>query len=188
MPEDRVVAIEDGQQFNVGSRTLLLRDTPGHAKHHYAVWDALSQGWFTGDTFGVSYRATDAEHCGATQTHYLIPTSTPVQFDPDAWAQTINMLMSYQPQRMYLTHFGMVEDVAFLADELRRKLQEYSLLAKRHVSTEQPHQALKQALTELHQQDLKRLDAKLTAEEITELYAVDLELNTQGLLFWLQHS
>lgn len=185
---DRVISIEDGQTFDLSGRTLVLRDTPGHAKHHYAVWDETSRGWFTGDTFGVSYRATDAVACGLKQQHYLIPTSTPVQFDPQAWAATIDMLMSYQPQRMYLTHFGMVEDVAFLANELRRKLQEYSLLAKRHEAAANPHAALKQALTDLHCSDLHKLHATLSDAEITELYSVDLELNTQGLLFWLEHG
>lgn len=185
---ERVISIEDGQTFQLGKRQLLLRDTPGHAKHHYAVWDATSQGWFTGDTFGISYRQTDADQCSSRQPHYLIPTSTPIQFDPDAWRETINMLMSYQPKRMYLTHYGMVEDVDFLADELKRKLQEYVLLTRRHANAENAHQQLKQALTQLHCDDLARLGAQLSNAEISELLAVDLELNTQGLLFWHNHT
>lgn len=185
---ERVVSIEDGQVFQLGSRALEIRDTPGHAKHHYAVWDAQSQGWFTGDTFGVSYRDTDAERCGLSQAHYLIPTSTPVQFDPLAWAETLDMLMSYQPKRMYLTHYGMVENVDVLAKDLARKLQEYSLLAQRHGHADNAHEALKQALTELHINDLQRLGAKLSREQVESIFSVDLELNTQGLLFWLQHE
>jgi glyoxylase-like metal-dependent hydrolase (beta-lactamase superfamily II) len=186
--ESRVVSIEDGDSFQLSQRRLELRDTPGHAKHHYAVWDSQSQGWFTGDTFGISYRATDSAECGLTQAHYIIPTSTPVQFDPDAWLDTINMLMSYQPQRMFLTHFGMIEDVNRLADDLRRKLQEYSLLAQRHRDSDRPHQDLKTALKALHKEDLQRLGAKLSEREIEQLFAVDFELNTQGLLFWQEHA
>lgn len=186
--ESRVVSIKDGDSFQLGQRRLELRDTPGHAKHHYAVWDAQSRGWFTGDTFGISYRATDGPECGLTQAHYIIPTSTPVQFDPESWAKTIDMLMSYQPQRMFLTHFGMIEDVKRLADDLRRKLQEYSLLAKRYRDGDSPHRELKAALRTLHTQDLERLGAKLSELEIEQLFAVDFELNTQGLLFWQEHA
>jgi glyoxylase-like metal-dependent hydrolase (beta-lactamase superfamily II) len=186
--ENRVVSIKDGDSFQLGQRRLELRDTPGHAKHHYAVWDAKSQGWFTGDTFGISYRATDGAECGLTQAHYIIPTSTPVQFDPDAWLDTINMLMSYQPQRMFLTHFGMIEDLQRLANDLRRKLHEYSLLAQRHRDSDSAHKDLKAALKALHKEDLQRLGAKLSEREIEQLFAVDFELNTQGLLFWQEHA
>ena len=188
-PEERIVVAEDGDAFELGSRRLEIRDTPGHAKHHYAVWDAQSQGWFTGDTFGISYRDTDAAGgCGLSQPHYLIPTSTHVQFDPLAWAETIDMLMERQPQRMFLTHFGRVENVEDLANDLRRKLQEYVLLTRRHGNSKNAHAELKAALTELHQQDLKRLNANLSEQQIAEIFAVDLELNTQGLLFWHQHA
>lgn len=185
---ERVISIEDGQVFHVGERPLELIDSPGHARHHYCVWDATSQGWFTGDTFGISYRSTDASACGLSQPHYLIPTSTPVQFEPVVWAQTLDRLMSYQPKRMYLTHFGMVEDAEGLANDLRRKLQEYVLLTKRHGEQDNRHQALKNAITQLHIDDLKRMNAQLDEEDIKNIFSVDLELNTQGLLFWLDNS
>lgn len=186
--QNRVISIKDSDAFELAGRVLELRDTPGHARHHYAVWDATSEGWFTGDTFGISYRETDATACGSNQPHYLIPTSTPVQFDPEAWNSTIDMLMSYQPQRMYLTHFGMVEDVKRLSQDLKRKLQEYVLLTRRHGLADKPHQALKAALTELHNADLNRMGANLSPEQIEAIYQVDLELNTQGLLFWFEHA
>ncbi|MDD9893558.1 MAG: MBL fold metallo-hydrolase [Gammaproteobacteria bacterium] len=185
---ERIISIEDGDSFSLAGRQLEIRDTPGHAKHHYAVWDAVSRGWFTGDTFGISYRETDATACGSTQQHYLIPTSTPVQFDPEAWNNTIDMLMSYKPERMFLTHFGMVEDVASLSIELKRKLHEYVLLTRRHGLAENAHTLLKGALKQLHTDDLARLGAQLSAEQVEQIYAVDLELNTQGLLFWLEHA
>lgn len=185
---NRVVSIEDGQIVMLGQRKLELIDSPGHARHHYCVWDATSRGWFTGDTFGISYRSTDAAACGLSQPHYLIPTSTPVQFEPTVWAQTLDRMMKYQPQRMFLTHFGMVEDVEHLANELRRKLQEYVLLTRRNAEADDRHAALKQALTDLHVNDLKRLGAQLDEADIKNIFSVDLELNTQGLLFWLDNS
>lgn len=185
---DRVISIEDGQVFTLGNRSLELIDSPGHARHHYCVWDAASQGWFTGDTFGISYRNTDANACGLSQPHYLIPTSTPVQFEPTVWAQTLDRIMGYQPKRMFLTHFGMVEDVENLANDLRRKLQEYVLLTKRCANKDNRHAALKQAITDLHVNDLQRLGAQLDEEDIKNIFSVDFELNTQGLLFWLDNS
>ena len=39
IPEDRMIIAEDNYQLKFGSRTLLFRDTPGHANHHFCVWD-----------------------------------------------------------------------------------------------------------------------------------------------------
>ena len=51
VPEQRVRAVEDGERLRLGDRELLFRDTPGHARHHFCVWDEKTAGWFTGDTF-----------------------------------------------------------------------------------------------------------------------------------------
>lgn len=51
----RVIETHDGYVLDFNGRTLEFIDTPGHAKHHHCIWDARSQGWFTGDTFGLAY-------------------------------------------------------------------------------------------------------------------------------------
>ena len=56
---DRAVASQDGMTLPLGQRTLSLIDTPGHARHHHCIWDPVTRGWFTGDTFGLSYREHD---------------------------------------------------------------------------------------------------------------------------------
>ena len=59
---DAVRALRGGQGFQVG-RARRLRsvyfDTPGHARHHHCIWDDRSRAFFTGDTFGLSYREFD---------------------------------------------------------------------------------------------------------------------------------
>jgi hypothetical protein len=35
--------------------------------------------------------------------------TTPIQFDPDAWKNTIQQLMTLQPKYAYLTHFNRIE-------------------------------------------------------------------------------
>jgi len=55
----RVQTTHDGMSVALGRRRLEFADTPGHALHHHCVWDEASRGWFTGDTFGLSYREFD---------------------------------------------------------------------------------------------------------------------------------
>jgi glyoxylase-like metal-dependent hydrolase (beta-lactamase superfamily II) len=59
VPAERVSTSHDGQVLEWAGRQLELADTPGHARHHHCIWDPLTQGWFTGDTFGLSYREFD---------------------------------------------------------------------------------------------------------------------------------
>ena len=89
---------------------LRLVDTPGHARHHHCIWDEASRGWFTGDTFGLSYREFDTA-AGA----WILPTSTPVQFEPEALRASVGRLLERAPRCVYLTHYGRVGDVAAAA-------------------------------------------------------------------------
>ena len=86
----RIVAAakRSGKVLQVGSRPLRIAHTPGHARHHHCIWDSTTRGWFTGDTFGLSYREFDTAH-GA----WIVPTSTPVQFEPEALKQSCTSTM-----------------------------------------------------------------------------------------------
>eukprot|EP00456_Euglypha_rotunda_P003987 TRINITY_DN106785_c0_g1_i1.p1 TRINITY_DN106785_c0_g1~~TRINITY_DN106785_c0_g1_i1.p1 ORF type:complete len:117 (-),score=31.45 TRINITY_DN106785_c0_g1_i1:10-360(-) len=98
-----------------------------------------------------------------------MPTTTPVQFEPDAWEQTIDRYLSFDPQRMYLTHYGCVENVPQLAGELRQGLRAYQDLARSVPSGEARHQALMAALLDY---GLKGLREKHSP--VTEAYAREI--------------
>src|SRR5205814_2808706 len=106
VPAERVVTTEDGSTIALAGRELRFIDTPGHARHHHCIWDERSRGFFTGDTFGLSYREFDTD-----QGAWLLPTTTPVQFEPGALRQSVLRMLSAQPRQMYLTHFGPVDEV-----------------------------------------------------------------------------
>ena len=79
---DRIIEAPDESRIDLNGRSLLFLDTPGHARHHNCIYDEQSQSFFTGDTFGVSYRELDVNGL-----EFVFPTTTPVQFDPDADAE-----------------------------------------------------------------------------------------------------
>jgi len=87
IPAERVIVAEDGQRLQLGRRTFEFVDAPGHARHHFCVWDEASRSMFTGDTFGLSYREL-ASARGA----FILPTTTPVQFEPEALLASIDRL------------------------------------------------------------------------------------------------
>ncbi|RXL72962.1 MBL fold metallo-hydrolase, partial [Citrobacter sp. AAK_AS5] len=71
--------------------------------------------FFTGDTFGLSYRELDVDG-----RPFIMPTTTPTQFDPQAMHDSIDRMLAMQPQAMYLTHYSRVTDVERLGADLHR--------------------------------------------------------------------
>lgn len=186
VPAARASASSDGQRVRVGGRELLLFDTPGHARHHHCVWDTVSGGWFTGDTFGLSYREFDAPDGGA----WIMPTSSPTQFEPEPLKHSIERMMATQPRRMYLTHYGAVgrdaADVRRLADLLHRQIDAMADIATGLASTPDRHEALKQALLELYLREVDfHLGDGMSTDQASRLLALDVELNAQGLGIWV---
>ena len=180
VPAERVLTSTDGMTVELGGRPLLLADTPGHARHHHCIWDKASRGWFTGDTFGLSYREFDTAR-GA----WIVPTSTPVRFEPDALRLSIERLLSFDPACMYLTHFSRVTDVARLGRLLLGLLAEMTALGRETQYRADRHEALKRGQLEIFTRSLAEHGCSHDPARIAELLAMDLELNAQGMALWL---
>jgi glyoxylase-like metal-dependent hydrolase (beta-lactamase superfamily II) len=181
--KDRVVVMEDGDELTVGGRKLEFMDAPGHARHHFTVWDEQTRGWFTGDTFGLSYRNLDTVN-GA----FVFPTTTPIQFDPPALIASIDRMMEKKPESMYLTHFGRVQDVQRLAEDMREGVHEFVQLAERFASSENRTRCIEDAMMDRLFERARAHGVTLGEDELRETFAGDVILNTQGIEFWLDHG
>jgi glyoxylase-like metal-dependent hydrolase (beta-lactamase superfamily II) len=183
VPAERAEATHDGMVLRFGTRTLHFADTPGHARHHHCIWDDATRGWFTGDTFGLSYREFD-NHNGA----WLLPSSTPVQFEPDALRASVQRLLEREPAAMYLTHYGRIKEPQRLAAGFMRLLQGMVDIGAMHRLAEQRHAKLREALRALYIDSLREHGCEFGDQRIAELLAVDIELNAQGLGVWLDKA
>ncbi|HEX5686438.1 MAG TPA: MBL fold metallo-hydrolase [Ideonella sp.] len=181
---DRVQTSTDGMSLVLGGRTLQLIDTPGHALHHHCIWDPVSRGWFTGDTFGISYRELD----NAAGQPWIFPASTPVQFQPDALRVSIGRLLAPAPAAVYLTHYGCLGQVQALGSQLLQVLDEVVTLGRALRDDPQRYQALRQGLRALYLRSVRQHGSALTDAAIAEVLAVDIELNAQGMAVWLDRE
>lgn len=183
VPAERVLIAEDGLELDLGGRRLTLLDTPGHANHHCCILDDRTRGFFTGDTFGISYRELDTDHGP-----FLFAPSTPVAFDPDAWLATLERLMSYRPGAMYLTHFGRLEDPDRHVDDLRRSIRDLAAAALAEAGTpaEERPDRLREAVGRMLVAGAQAQGCQLPEARIRQVLEVDTELNAQGLEVWLQ--
>jgi glyoxylase-like metal-dependent hydrolase (beta-lactamase superfamily II) len=179
VPAERAKPSSDDMVLDLAGRPLRLIDTPGHAKHHHCVWDARSRGWFTGDTFGLSYREFDQDGRA-----WALPTSTPVQFDPKAMKASIARMLAAEPECLYVTHYGRVTEVPRLAALLNGLIDRMAALARQ--AQAERHERLKSGLLAIYAESLREHGSRLPDERIAELLAMDLELNAQGLAVWLE--
>jgi glyoxylase-like metal-dependent hydrolase (beta-lactamase superfamily II) len=180
VPAERVLTTDDGTILDLAGRPLQFIHTPGHARHHHCIWDERSRGFFTGDTFGLSYREFDTAR-GA----WIMPTTTPVQFEPDELQASIERMLGYRPACMYLTHFGAVADVPRLGALLLEQLAEVVALGHRLAGAPDRHAALQGGLLAIYLRRLREHGCRLPDAQIAALLAMDLELNAQGMEIWL---
>jgi len=176
----RVIEAADSFILNINGRILKFLDTPGHARHHFCVWDEESKTMFTGDTFGVSYREFD------TKDNILVfPTTTPVQFEPDKLLSSIDLIMSYKPDNIALTHFSMIKPEKKVVKQLKDGVMHMSSIAKEQFGQADSKEKIKQKISSYL---LGQLDAGKDKNFCLEKLENDLELNAQGLMVWMAHQ
>ena len=156
----------------------MFRHTDGHAKHHFCVWDETTAGWFTGDMFGVSYPRQ--RHAKGT---FVMPATTPTQFEPALYAESVDKLARSRPGFMYLTHFG-----ALPFDDRQVELLKDQLDAYTGLGLEGPADttALEDQVLDVTRNALERVVTPERAAEELALLRIDARLNAQGIAWWGQ--
>lgn len=183
IPSDRIIEAKDGLVLHLGHRPFLIRDTPGHARHHYCLIDIEGNGIFVGDTFGTSYR-----FCDVDDKHFIYPATTPTQLEPEAYHASVDMLLSYRLPFMYLTHFGRISNIRHGAEQFHRRLNELVRFAQ---EVEKESERFAMLLAKLNQyvlSELRQHGCKLPTEEILKRYGNENELSAMGLFCWLDRK
>lgn len=99
-PEARVIPLVDGESVSVAGVTVTAIETPGHAFHHHAF--LLEGSLFAGDAAGARLPGED----------YTSVTAAPPQFHLEHTLSSIRRLAESNANRLYLTHYGEVPEVA----------------------------------------------------------------------------
>ncbi len=181
-PESRCRALEEGDTLPLGDTALRFLDTPGHANHHGCFFDPRGGNLFTGDTFGLRYPELDA-----AGSPFLLATTTPVAFDPDAWNRSLEKMMALEPERACLTHFGPLEAPARWLPLLQASLETHVRIALEEEENpeEGREERLREALKERILEAAQAHGALPGKDEVESLLEIDIGLNAQGLAVWL---
>jgi glyoxylase-like metal-dependent hydrolase (beta-lactamase superfamily II) len=183
IPAERITPTTDGERLQLGPSELRILHTPGHALHHQALFDAQARAVFTGDTFGLSYREFDTE-----QGALIVPTTTPTQFDPEQLLASITRLAELPADAAYLTHFGRVSALPRLAQALREQIAAFVESARRHAQASDRHGRIRAEMRELWIARARAHGVADAEARVDSVLGPDLELNTQGLIAWLERE
>jgi len=176
----RVIEADDNFILDFEGRELKFIDTPGHARHHFCVWDKQTESMFTGDTFGISYRDLDKEN-----EVYIFPSTSPVQFDPEALIKSIYKIMEYKPQRVCLTHFAAIKPTQKVVDQLIDGIHFVSNLAKKYATENDAELIIQDEMMSYLLKGIEKVGND-DLEFCRDRLKLDVEINTQGLIYWQQ--
>ena len=93
VPAGRVRELRGGERLLAGGRELEVAATPGHASHHVCYFDRSSGVAFVGDTAGIRRGAGT----------YVMPPTPPPDIDLEAWRQSGDRIMAWDPDTLFLT-------------------------------------------------------------------------------------
>ena len=180
----RVQVVTDGDRISWQGNQFEFYDAPGHALHHLYLYQPETQSVFTGDALGLCYQAfRDGSES------FLFPTTTPVQFDPDAMHNTIDKIMGHQPLTIYPTHYGPFSPNAAMVDALHRHVDRMVELVRTLPEAEQKDEDLLTGnILDYMCEELDTLGSNTSDTFRRQWLQMDARLNAQGLLVWRDRS
>ncbi len=147
-PAERLVVVEDGDTIDLGGgRRLRALATPGHASHHHAYLETASGSIFAGDVAGIRIGGI----------RFVFPPTPPPDIDLGQWRRSIERLRSLRPARLYLGHFGAVDDPEWHFDDLLARLFVWGGLIAAYLERGDDPEAIAERLRSLTEEELALL-------------------------------
>jgi len=115
VPEERITALEGGDEVDLGDRTVDVIHAPGHAPHQVVFHDREDDLLFSGDAGGIRPPGADR----------LFPTSPPVNFDLEGCLADAETIAERDPDRICFGHFGDADFSPALMSEYERVLTDW---------------------------------------------------------------
>jgi glyoxylase-like metal-dependent hydrolase (beta-lactamase superfamily II) len=120
VPESQLHVLSGGEKLNFEQAGRFeVAYTPGHASHHVCYLHDSGTA-LVGDVGGVRI----------TPNSPTIPPTPPPDIDIEAWHRSIELVSSWRPERLAMTHFGEADDVSAHLDQLSERLDRWAALGR----------------------------------------------------------
>lgn len=123
VPAANLRVLRGGETIAAGGRQLQVAYTPGHASHHVSYFDPASRVAFVGDTAGIR-----------RQSPYVMPPTPPPDIDLERWVESEARILAWEPDTLFLTHFGPFHGARLQFQHLRDNLEEWSRHVRRLIA------------------------------------------------------
>ena len=169
--EKLLVAADDGEVLKIGGLEIKVHYTPGHAVHHNAY--QIENIIFTGDVAGVKINNGP-----------VVPPCPPPDIDLGKWKKSIQKLKDLKPEKLYLTHFGIVEEVEKHLSELEIILEDWANWMKPYFDAETSAEEITPKFMDYTKNQLKK--AGVSEEDLVRYeYANPSWMSVSGLFrYW----
>jgi glyoxylase-like metal-dependent hydrolase (beta-lactamase superfamily II) len=178
VPADRVRILKGGEHITAAGRDLHVAYTPGHASHHVSFFDVSSRVAFVGDTAGIRRSGRD----------YIMPPTPPPDIDLDAWRGSEDRILSWEPDTLFLTHFGPFHGARMHFQEMMARLDVWNGIVRQLLANQSlDEETRQQRFADEAMLDMKRKIGESSAEQYSR--AGRLDYSWQGLSrYWKKRN
>lgn len=167
----KLIPTADLEAVTIGQMTFIPLHTPGHAVHHVA-WK-LDQSIFTGDVAGVKINEGP-----------VVPPCPPPDIHLEDWKVSMDKILAQKPDKLYLTHYGIVTNPLQHFEELNVVLNEWAEWMKIRFEAKTPIEKIKKDFWSFTASQMKSAGASESLQQLYEL-ANPSWMSVSGLLrYW----
>jgi glyoxylase-like metal-dependent hydrolase (beta-lactamase superfamily II) len=177
VPGANLRPIQGGEALLVAGREIEAAYTPGHASHHVSYFDRASRVAFVGDTAGIR-----------RQSAYVMPPTPPPDIDLELWRESEDRILRWDPDTLFLTHFGPFHGARLHFHQLRENIESWSRIVRRLVADQARSEEQRQdAFVDEALRELRRAVGEQEADQYGR--AGRLDYSWQGLSrYWRKHD
>jgi glyoxylase-like metal-dependent hydrolase (beta-lactamase superfamily II) len=121
VPAARLRAVSDGDSIHLGSRSLEVIGTPGHASHHVALQDSVNGATFTGEAIGSYLPWADCYR----------PALPPPEVDVELALGSVERIRGSSPTTLLTSHFGAVTEPEEACERATQRIRDWSETVRR---------------------------------------------------------
>ena len=173
VPKDAIAVLKGGERIDAAGHALDVAYTPGHASHHVSFLARDAGIAFVGDAAGIRIPPAGL----------VLPATPPPDIDLDAWRESLAVIRAWQPETLFLSHFGPSPAVALHLSELVERLEAASRLVQESLAREGSDEEREKWFAGEIRRDVNRQIGEADAEvyEVAERF----DLNWRGLArYW----
>ena len=180
VPEERLLIKREGETLSISPNcTLLFLDTPGHANHHFSIYDPVSNGIFTGDTVGIRYEQLISEGF-----HLFLPSTSPNQFNPDTMREAMARMQKMGLDFIYFGHFGMTDKPQEVYEQVIHWLAIFMEEGETVFAKSQSHDELAERLLINIREHLRKTGVA-DDHDVYFLIELDVQVSSMGIIDYL---